>query len=70
MHAFIDGKSRWNSTWLPNVWHNIAYEIDFSKNTVGFWHSTGNDSLVQIQAPIKASTSSVSTIFFASMNYS
>ncbi|RDI79762.1 hypothetical protein Vi05172_g10334 [Venturia inaequalis] len=58
LHAFIDGKSRWNSTWEADVWHNIAYEIDFSKNTVGFWHSTGNDPLVQIQAPIKASTSS------------
>lgn len=33
-------------------------EIDFSAGTVGFWYSTGGDDLVQVVAPIAASTSS------------
>ena len=55
----IGGVSQWNTTWTANVWHNIAYEIDFSANTVGFWHSTGSDPLTQVIAPRAASTSSV-----------
>jgi hypothetical protein len=54
----IGGVTKWNVTWDANVWHNIAYEIDFSANTVGFWHSTGANALVQTVAPISASTSS------------
>jgi hypothetical protein len=48
----------WTTTWDAGVWHNVAYEIDFSANTVGFWHSTGSDDLVQVVAPQSASTSS------------
>ena len=55
---FAGGQSKWSVNWDPNVWHNVAYEIDFSANTVGFWHSTGADNLKQVVAPIAASTSS------------
>lgn len=33
-------------------------EIDFSAGTVGFWHSTGSDDLVETVSPLSASTSS------------
>lgn len=36
----------------------VAYEIDFSANTVGFWHSTGSDPLELTVSPVSASTSS------------
>lgn len=36
----------------------VAYEIDFSANTVGFWHSTGSDALKLTVSPVSASTSS------------
>ncbi|SPO03029.1 related to endoglucanase c [Cephalotrichum gorgonifer] len=48
----------WQTEWKADVWHNIAYEIDFSANTVGFWHSEGADDLTQKVAPVSASTSS------------
>lgn len=51
-------QSHWKATWDAGVWHNVAYEIDFSQNTVGFWHSTGGDALTQVVAPVSASTSS------------
>lgn len=54
----IQGNTKWSVGWDAGVWHNVAYEIDFSANTVGFWHSTGSDSLVQVVAPQSASTSS------------
>lgn len=40
LHAFINGESRWNSTWLPNVWHNIAYEIVSNYNKLSARKST------------------------------
>ena len=54
----IGGQTKWSVNWDANVWHNVAYEIDFSANTVGFWHSTGSDDLVRVIAPQSASTSS------------
>lgn len=54
----VGGTDRWSTAWAPGVWHNVAYEINFSANTVGFWHSTGSDPLVRVVAPISASTSS------------
>ena len=53
-------QSQWNTTWAADVWHNIAYDIDFDKQTVGFWHSTGSDELKQVVEPKAASASSVS----------
>ncbi|KAK4236815.1 hypothetical protein C8A03DRAFT_35243 [Achaetomium macrosporum] len=51
-------QSRWKTEWKAGVWHNIAYEIDFGANKVGFWHSEGGDDLKQVVAPVSASTSS------------
>jgi len=54
----IGGNTQWSVNWDAGVWHNVAYEIDFSASTVGFWHSTGANDLVQVIAPRAASTSS------------
>jgi hypothetical protein len=54
----VGGQTQWSTEWEAGVWHNVAYEIDFSANTVGFWHSTGGDPLTQVKAPVSASTSS------------
>lgn len=51
-------KSQWKTEWKAGVWHNVAYEIDFSANKVGFWHSEGADPLKQVVAPVAVSTSS------------
>lgn len=58
LHWYVGGASKWDVEWEADVWHNVAYEIDFSANTVGFWHSTGADALEQVVAPVSASTSS------------
>jgi hypothetical protein len=55
----IGGQTKWSiDNWEADVWHNVAYEIDFSSNTVGFWHSTGSDDLEQAVEPQSASVSS------------
>ncbi|KAH7305973.1 hypothetical protein B0I35DRAFT_110895 [Stachybotrys elegans] len=54
----VGGQTQWSVNWDAGVWHNVAYEIDFSANTVGFWHSTGASPLTQVVAPVRASTSS------------
>ncbi|KAK8097558.1 uncharacterized protein PG998_013044 [Apiospora kogelbergensis] len=54
----VDGQTKWSVNWDADVWHNVAYEIDFSGKTVGFWHSTGGDPLTRVMAPVSASTSS------------
>ncbi|SPQ27187.1 1b90b30c-5168-4e91-890b-de3dbdb1dae1 [Thermothielavioides terrestris] len=54
----VSGQTQWSTEWVADVWHNVAYEIDFDANTVGFWHSTGSDALVQVVAPVSVSTSS------------
>ncbi|CZT05121.1 related to endoglucanase c [Rhynchosporium agropyri] len=55
---FVGGQSKWSVNWEAGVWHNVAYEIDFSANTVAFWHSTGSDPLTLTVAAIGVSTSS------------
>ncbi|KAK2070086.1 hypothetical protein P8C59_004615 [Phyllachora maydis] len=50
--------AHWKTPWEAGVWHNVAYEINFSGNTVGLWHSTGADPLTQVVAPVSAPTSS------------
>ncbi|KAB5558534.1 hypothetical protein GE09DRAFT_1221636 [Coniochaeta sp. 2T2.1] len=50
--------SKWKTEWKAGVWHNVAYEIDFPANKVGFWHSEGGEPLKQVVAPVSASTSS------------
>jgi hypothetical protein len=54
----VGGQTKWSVNWDAGVWHNVAYEIDFSANTVGFWHSTGSNPLERTVAPVGASTSS------------
>ncbi|KKY33924.1 putative carbohydrate-binding module family 1 protein [Diaporthe ampelina] len=54
----VGGVSKWSTNFTAGVWHNVAYEIDFSANTVGFWHSTGSDPLELTVSPVSASTSS------------
>ena len=54
----VGGDTKWSVNWDADVWHNVAYEIDFAAGTVGFWHSTGSSPLTQKIAPIKTSTSS------------
>ncbi|KAL2109884.1 hypothetical protein VUR80DRAFT_1890 [Thermomyces stellatus] len=58
LQFMVGQEGLWQTEWLPDVWHNIAYEIDFSANTVGFWHSEGDADLTQEVAPVSASTSS------------
>ncbi|KAH7419971.1 hypothetical protein BKA64DRAFT_699974 [Cadophora sp. MPI-SDFR-AT-0126] len=55
---FVGGQSKWSVNWDAGVWHNVAYEIDFSANTVAFWHSTGSNPLTLTVAAVSASTSS------------
>jgi hypothetical protein len=58
LQFMVQQKSLWKTTWEPGVWHNIAYEIDFGANRVGFWHSLNDQPLKQLVAPVSASTSS------------
>lgn len=36
----VNSQTQWNTTFTAGVWHNIAYEIDFSGGSVTFYHST------------------------------
>ncbi|KAL0632611.1 hypothetical protein Q9L58_008501 [Maublancomyces gigas] len=54
---FVGGQSKWNVDWVPDVWHNFAYDINFSSGTVTLWHSTGSAALTQVAGPFSASTS-------------
>ncbi|KAI6349056.1 hypothetical protein MCOR25_010733 [Pyricularia grisea] len=54
----VSQRSLWKTEWKPDVWHNVAYEIDFGAKTVGFWHSEGGAPLERKVAPVSASTSS------------
>lgn len=54
----IGGTTKWSVNWDADVWHNVAYEIDFTAGTVAFWHSTGSDDLTLTVAAVSASTSS------------
>jgi len=55
---YVGGQSKWSVNWEAGVWHNVAYEIDFSANTVAFWHSTGSNPLTLTVSAVSASTSS------------
>jgi hypothetical protein len=54
----VSSNTQWSTNWTAGVWHNVAYEIDFSGGSVGFWHSTGADPLVQIVKPVSVGASS------------
>jgi len=54
----ISGNSHWTATWDAGVWHNVAYEINFSAGSVAFWHSTGSDPLTLTVPAVSVSASS------------
>ncbi|OCL08446.1 carbohydrate-binding module family 1 protein [Glonium stellatum] len=54
----VSSTGKWKTTFDADVWHNVAYEIDFSGGTVTFWHSTGSDPLTKTAGPFSASASS------------
>ncbi|KAL1310937.1 hypothetical protein AAFC00_001160 [Neodothiora populina] len=59
LHWMVNSQSQWNiSDWTADIWHNVAYGIDFDQNTVEFYHSTGADDLSLTAGPISATTSS------------
>ncbi|KAI0868761.1 carbohydrate-binding module family 1 protein [Hypoxylon argillaceum] len=51
-------QTQWQTVFTAGVWHNVAYEIDFSANTVAFWHSTGSDDLTLTVPAVSVSASS------------
>lgn len=53
-----NSQSKWQTEFTAGVWHNVAYEIDFSANTVAFWHSTGADDLKLTVSAVSVSASS------------
>jgi len=55
---FVSGTSHWAVNWNAGDWHNVAYEIDFTANTVAFWHSTGSDPLTLTVPAVSTSASS------------
>lgn len=61
---FVGGQSKWNVDWVPDVWHNFAYDINFGSGTVTLWHSTGSAALTQVAGPFTASTSTVSVLHY------
>ncbi|GAB7344504.1 hypothetical protein MBLNU457_2336t2 [Dothideomycetes sp. NU457] len=54
----VNGQSKWDTNFTAGVWHNVAYAIDFDKQTVGFWHSTGGDALTLAAGPFAVSADS------------
>ncbi|KAF4625283.1 hypothetical protein G7Y89_g12885 [Cudoniella acicularis] len=54
----VGGTTKWSVNWDADVWHNVAYEINFSGNTIAFWHSTGSDPLTLTVPAVSGSTSS------------
>ncbi|KAF2228020.1 hypothetical protein BDZ85DRAFT_189246, partial [Elsinoe ampelina] len=53
-----NGQAKWATELKADEWHNVAYEVDFSANTVAFYHSTGDADLALAAGPVSASTSS------------
>ncbi|KAK6353656.1 hypothetical protein TWF696_005618 [Orbilia brochopaga] len=54
----VSGQTKWSTSFDADVWHNVAYDIDFSTQQVSFWHSTGSNPLVLTAGPFGASTQS------------
>ncbi|EME42304.1 hypothetical protein DOTSEDRAFT_89736 [Dothistroma septosporum NZE10] len=55
---FANSESQWSAPFEAEVWHNVAYGIDFDAQTVSLYHSTGADDLKLIVEPVSATTSS------------
>lgn len=54
----VSGQSKWSVPWEADVWHNVAYGIDFAAGSVEFYHSTGADPLALVVEAVSVSTSS------------
>jgi len=54
----ISSNSQWSTNWTAGVWHNVAYDIDFSGGSVAFYHSTGADDLTLTVPAVSVSASS------------
>lgn len=54
----VSGQTHWSVEWEADVWHNFAYEIDFSAGTVGLWHSENGEPLKRVVDPVRTSASS------------
>ncbi|KAG0645060.1 hypothetical protein D0Z07_9272 [Hyphodiscus hymeniophilus] len=54
----VSSTTHWSTPWVAGVWHNVAYEIDFTGGSVAFWHSTGSDPLTLTVAAVSISASS------------
>ncbi|KAI1327440.1 carbohydrate-binding module family 1 protein [Xylariaceae sp. FL0255] len=54
----VNSVEQWEVEFDAGVWHNIAYEIDFSAGSVAFWHSTGSDDLTLTVPAVAVSASS------------
>lgn len=50
--------TQWSTSFDAGVWHNVAYDIDFTAGTVAFWHSTGADDLTLTVPAVSVSASS------------
>lgn len=53
LHWFANSESQWNATLEAGHWHNMAYEIDFAKGSVTFWHSSAGQNLKKVAGPVK-----------------
>ncbi|KAL3424586.1 hypothetical protein PVAG01_03867 [Phlyctema vagabunda] len=54
----VSGADKWTTPWTADVWHNVAYEINFAAGSVAFWHSTGSDPLTLTVPAVSVSASS------------
>jgi len=54
----VNSVTQWNTTFTAGVWHNVAYEINFSSGSVAYWHSTGSDPLTLTVPAVSVSASS------------
>jgi len=54
----VNSVTQWNTTFDAGVWHNVAYEINFSSGSVAFWHSTGSNDLTLTFPAVSVSASS------------
>lgn len=54
----VQGQGKWSTNFTADIWHNVAYAIDFDAGTVGFYHSTGSDDLKLAVSPVTTGAAS------------
>jgi len=59
----VASQPQWGVPWEAGVWHNFAYDIDFSAGSVGLWHSEGSSPLTKVMQNVKVATSTNSADF-------